>query len=140
MDLLVYWIIAGLLMLILELFIPGVVIGFFGAGALIAGLIGWVFDIPWQAEVVIFLGSSVLMLLFMRKYVIKKLNKKDRSDEIEDIIGAEAIVAERITPQTPGKVQFRSSLWKAESEEVIEPESRVRIIGKRSIVLIVKPL
>lgn len=140
MDLLIYWIIAGLLMLIMELFIPGIVIGFFGAGALLAGLVGWIFDIPWQAEVIIFLVSSLLMLQFMRKYIIKKLNKKDRSGETEDIIGAEALVAEIITPQIPGKVQFRGSLWKAESKEEIEPETRVRIIGRRSIVLIVKPI
>ncbi|MEI6091952.1 MAG: NfeD family protein [bacterium] len=140
MDLLIYWIIAGLLMLLLELIIPGVVIGFFGAGALLAGLIGWIFDIPWQAEVIIFLVSSLLMIQFMRKYIIKKFNKKDLSGEIEDIIGAEAVVAVKITPQEPGKVQFRSSLWKAESDEEIAPETRVRIIGKRSIVLIVKPL
>lgn len=140
MDLLIYWIIAGLLMLIMELIIPGVVIGFFGAGALLAGLIGWIFDIPWQAEVIIFLVSSLLMIQFMRKYIIKKFNKKDHSAEIEDIIGAEAVVAVKITPQTPGKVQFRSSLWKAESDEEIEPKTRVRIIGKKSIVLIVKPL
>jgi membrane protein implicated in regulation of membrane protease activity len=140
MDLLIYWIIAGLLMLIMELFIPGIVIGFFGAGALLAGLVGWIFDIPWQAEVIIFLVSSLLMLQFMRKYIIKKLNKKDRSGETEDIIGAEALVVEKITPQIPGKVQFRGSLWKAESKEEIEPETRVRIIGRRSIVLIVKPI
>lgn len=140
MDLLIYWIIAGLLMLIMELIIPGVVIGFFGAGALLAGLIGWIFDIPWQAEVIIFLVSSLLMIQFMRKYIIKKFNKKDRSSEIEDIIGAEAVVIEKITSQTPGKVEFRGSHWKAESKEEIKPQTRVRIIGKRSIVLIVKPL
>jgi inner membrane protein len=140
MDLLIYWIIAGLLMLLLELIIPGVVIGFFGVGALLAGLIGWIFDIPWQAEVIIFIVSSLLLIQFMRKYIIKKFNKKDRSGEIEDIIGAEAVVAVKITPQEPGKVQFRTSLWKAESDEEIEPKTRVRIIGKRSIVLIVKPL
>ncbi len=140
MELVMYWIIAGLLMMILELFIPGVVIGFFGAGAILTGIIGYFIEMPWQFEVLIFLVLSLAMLQFLRKYVIKKLNKKDRSGETEDIIGAEALVAEIITPEKPGKVQYRGSLWRAESDEIIEANTRVRIITKRSIVLIVKPL
>jgi membrane protein implicated in regulation of membrane protease activity len=140
MELVMYWIIAGLLMLILELFIPGVVIVFFGAGAILTGIISAIVQIPWQFEVLIFVVSSLLMLVFMRKYIVKKFNKKDRSGETEDIIGAEALVDVKITPKTPGKVMYRGSLWRAESEVEIEPGTRVRIIGKRSIVLIVKPL
>lgn len=135
-----YWIIGGLILLLLELAIPGVVIMFFGIGAILTGILLLQFQISIVFQVLIFISFSLLMLVLMRKYIVKRFNKKDRSIETEDIIGAEAKVISKISPNEQGKVEFRGSFWKAESDSEIEVGAKVKIIGKKSIVLIVQQI
>ena len=135
-----YWFIAGIVLLIFELFVPGLVMVFFGVGALIAGLAAWMFEMSWQVEILIFLVSSILSLIFMRKYLLEKMAKKDKSGEVEDIIGENAMVTETIYPNRGGKIKFHGVDWKADAEVEIEQGKLVEIIDKRSIVLIVKPI
>jgi membrane protein implicated in regulation of membrane protease activity len=140
MDYTKYWFIAGLVLLILELVIPGLFIIFFGIGALVTGICSIMFDLSWEIETIIFVSTSILSLILLRKPLKNMIAKSDRSAEVEDIIGEEAEVIEAITPKTAGKIYFHGTQWKAESSLEISVGTRVRIIQKRSIVLIVEPI
>jgi len=140
MDITKYWFIAGLVLLIMELVIPGLFIIFFGIGALVTGLCSILFDLSWEIETVIFVVTSILSLILLRKPLKNMIAKSDKSAEVEDIIGEEAEVIETITPKVPGKIYFHGTQWKAESSVEIPVGSQVRIIQKRSIVLIVEPI
>ncbi len=139
------WFIVGLIFLLAEFIIPGFVIFFFGAGAWIVALIALFFNVPLNFQLLIFLLSSVFLLIFLRKQVTqifigrqKKAGSQD--DNIDEFKGENATVIEEIVPGKPGKVEFHGSQWKAESDDQIAAGKIVEIISTKSITLKVKPV
>ena len=54
-------------------------------------------------------------------------------------IGESAETIDRITPEMPGFVRFKGEYWRAKSNKIIEPNTKVIILKKEETVLIVKP-
>ena len=132
------WIAAGTLMLVAELVIPGFVICFFGAGAILTGLILMVcqgLTITWQ--VVIFIIASVIFTLCGRRVFLG--GESDAAGDIDrdDPTGETAIVAEAIAPNRTGKVEFRGSFWAATADSELAVGTEVRIVKRDNLVLTV---
>jgi membrane protein implicated in regulation of membrane protease activity len=63
------------------------------------------------------------------------------NDFIEDIRGKKATVTVDIVPgEISGKVEFRGTSWKADSDVEIKSGTVVEIIDKENITLKVKPV
>jgi len=138
----VIWFIMGLVLLLLELVIPGFVIFFFGIGAWITALICLIANPGINLQVIIFAVTSVLALLAFRKIIQKKFiyTRDDRSDAVEDeFTGKEAVVKEDILPGKTGKVEFKGTSWKAESDSEVKAGQAVIITKKESFKLFVQP-
>lgn len=138
------WFIAGLVLVLLEFINPGVVIIFFGIGAWIVAFILLFTSISLNVQLSIFLISSILLLLFFRKWFKtlfqgRSVSTDDEEMTFNEFFGKKAIVTRTITPETSGKVEFRGSYWNAESSEKIAEGESVEIIDKNNITLIVKP-
>lgn len=139
------WLIFGILMLLLEIFIPGLVIGFFGLGALITALLSWlgvINDITYQA--IVFVLSSLLSLLVLRK-MLKKVFLGDvyESEEgiYDDDIGKIVEIIEDIIPNsTEGKIKFKGSVWKAKSQNQINKGENAKIINKDNLTIWVEKI
>ena len=134
------WIITGIALTILEFVIPGVITIFFGFGALLTGILSVFLDIPLNGQIVIFLGSSVLSLIFFRKYlksifVGHKRDNPDPTRNISEHVGKKVIARSKISPNKRGTVLYNGTVWEAESVEDIEEGETVQIIGLDSIVL-----
>src|SRR5687768_2965343 len=89
------WLLAGVLLILVEFFAPGVIIVFFGVGAILTAITtwaGWTPGIGSQAAV--FAISSVVLLFGLRRYVKKWFvgtsTNRDGSDD--DFTGREAKV------------------------------------------------
>lgn len=138
----IIWFIIGLVLLVLEFSAPGLIIFFFGAGAWIVSLVCLLFDISVIVQLFIFLITSVVMLIFLRKYLKKvfKLESFERQNELEDFIGKRAVALTKISPGKPGKVEFNGTAWQAESYSNVAKGASVMIIERRSITLIVEPI
>lgn len=139
----IIWFLIGLILLLLELVIPGFVIIFFGAGAWVTAIICLLFDIGINAQVAVFTFSSVLLLLLLRKYIRKQFFSEDKSvveTLTDEFIGKTAVVESDIKKGFPGKVSFKGTTWNALSDVTIEKGQLVEIIGKESINLFVKPV
>jgi membrane protein implicated in regulation of membrane protease activity len=139
------WFLIGLALLILEFALPGLIIFFFGVGAWVVALICLITDIGINTQLVIFILSSVLSLLCLRKWLkgvfmghVK--SKQDMTEELKEFIGERAVVKEKITPKAGGKVEFHGTNWAAEADEEIAEGTVVEIIGKDNITLKVKLL
>jgi membrane protein implicated in regulation of membrane protease activity len=138
----VIWFIIGLVLLLLELVMPGFVIFFFGVGAWITALLCLFTDPGINVQVVVFAVSSVLTLIIFRRMIKNKFiyNKDDRSEAVEDeFTGKEAIAIADFRPDKTGKVEFKGTSWNAESESEIKAGQIVVIIEKENIKLIVEP-
>lgn len=137
------WFIVGLIFLLAEFVIPGFVIFFFGVGAWVVALIALFFNVPLNFQLLIFLLSSVFLLIFLRKrvsriFIGRQKGAQSQDDNIDEFRGETATVIEEIVPGKPGKVEFHGSQWKAESDETISAGKTVEIISTRSITLKVK--
>lgn len=139
------WFLIGLVLLILEFMLPGLIVFFFGVGACIVSLICLLTDISLNTQLLIFILSSVLLLLFLRRWLKgiflgHIVSKQDTRENLEEFVGQRAVVTEKITPKGGGKVELHGTNWTAEADEEITEGTVVEIIGKDNITLKVKAL
>jgi len=139
----ILWILAGIIMLALEFAVPGLIIFFFGAGAILTGIICMFIDIPIGIQFLIFGVSSVISLMMLRKkfsVVFQgKLGNRENDEDFDEILGETCIVTEKIS-SSGGKVEFRGTQWKAVADKEIKQGSTVEIIKKENITLTVKKI
>jgi membrane protein implicated in regulation of membrane protease activity len=139
------WFVAGLAMLIAELFAPSLILMFFGLGAWVVTVLYLVFDIGLPAQLMVFAVSSLLLLALLRKklqsvFLGHVTSRQDSGTNIEDFYGREALVIVRIEPARPGRVEFNGVVWDAESADSIDADTRVKILERNGLRLKVAPL
>lgn len=135
----VIWFIIGFAFFLLEFVVPGLILFFFAVGAWIVAILSFFLDLSINAQLIIFLASSLLTILLFRKWVKKILWVKNHSSEIEDeFIGKSGRAETFIGPRQNGKVDFKGTSWDAKSEDIIEKGEEITVIGNESILLIVK--
>lgn len=142
MDSYMYWLIAAIILVIVEICTAGFgsICFAIGAGfsALVAGLGG---SFIWQ--IIVFAIVSLLTFIFLRPVAIRWLDSKsqDVKTNAEALIGRRGIVSERIdAAQHTGRVAVDGDDWKAVSEDgsVIEKGASVEIVKMESIIVTVK--
>lgn len=140
----VVWFIIGIFFLLMEILLPGFVIFFFGIGGLITALFTYFFNIDSIIiQITIFIASSVLSLVFLRRTFSKLFRGNVNKDKElkDDFIGKKALVIHEIVPDSlNGKVEFNGTNWEAKSDIFIEKGTVVEIIERIDLKLIVKPL
>jgi inner membrane protein len=141
----VLWFIVGLVFLLAELALPGLIIIFFGVGAWIAALAYLLLGVGLNSQLVIFILSSLVSLALLRRFLLKDKNSSTpylNANELDkEFIGHTCTVSQPILPGPEGgRVQFRGTNWKAISHVPVATGEIVRIIAKDSIVLVVQPL
>ncbi len=138
----IVWFIIGLVLFLLELVLPGFVIFFFGVGAWLTALMCLVADPGINLQVIVFAMTSVLSLLTFRKMIQKRFFyiREDRSNAVEDeFTGKEARAVADFGVDKRGKVDFKGTTWKAESESDIKEGQTVIILEKENFKLKVEP-
>lgn len=136
----ILWAIAGLILLIAEFAAPGLILFFFGVGALLVALVCAVADISLNAQLILFAVTSVASLLVLRKWLKQvffgnlKSSNANQSN-LDSVVGHTAEVVEAISPDRPGRVELNGTNWKAEADESIEAGVRVLIEAQNSLVL-----
>jgi membrane protein implicated in regulation of membrane protease activity len=138
----IVWFIIGLALFLLELVLPGFVIFFFGVGAWITALLCLVVNPGINLQVIVFALTSVLSLLVFRKMIQKRFFyvREDRSNAVEDeFTGKEARAVADFGADKSGKVDFKGTTWKAESESDIKAGQMVIILEKENFKLKVEP-
>jgi inner membrane protein len=141
----IIWAIFGVILFVLEFLIPGVVISFFGLGALITALTTYLnITSTLDLQLIVFIFSSILILVLFRKYLKKILygSSAPLNDDIYNIeIGKIVPVIELIEPnEIGGKVRYLGAPWSAECSERVGPGESVRIIGFNNLTLIVQKI
>lgn len=138
------WLLAGLALMLLELATPGFVLFFFGLGAWVAAL--WAFTGAGEltSQLVVFLVSSLLFLVFLRKYATNLFRGgKSQTGKVpnDDTLGQRAIVVEDIDPaHLKGKVELHGTHWNATAEARIRKGTPVEVTGRTGLMLTVRAL
>jgi len=102
-------------------------------------------DIGVNTQLIIFIVSSVLSLLLLRRWLKgvflgHTVSKQDLKENLEEFVGQRAVVKEKIVPKVGGRVEFHGTNWEAQADEEIAEGTVVEIIGKDNITLKVKAL
>ncbi len=137
----VVWLSLGILLLLVEVTTGGFWVGFFGLGAIVAGLLVWFGAVEsLNAQVAAFVLSSVLPLILFRRSLVRWLNRGKPIVPIGDAAGQTAVVVSEIGPDTIGRVEFQGTTWDAEaiSGERFAPNTRVRIVKQDGTRLFVR--
>ena len=116
----ILWFLIGLVCLLLEFALPGVVIVFFGIGAWIVALLTLLLPLPIEHQLLVFIASSLLMLFTLRRNLQRWFFKEvpDAVSDKQEFIGERAVVIEAISTKLPGKVEFHGTRWEAESDQL----------------------
>ncbi len=139
------WFLVGIALLIMEFMAPGLIIAFFGAGACLVAIVCLFADISLNTQLIIFIVSSVLLLIVLRKRLkgiftghIK--SKQEMTEDISELVGERAVVTSAITPEANGKVELHGTDWQGQSDEEIAEGTAVEIVSKDGLTLKVKPV
>lgn len=148
----IIFIIIGCLLLIIELFVtPG--FGIIGIGGILSLIIGSIFLVPsypnreWlisrdymlSAIIIIFIVVAILAVFF-GFLLYKILQIRTKKTQVGTFIGGKGKTIDRLIPEKTGYIRFKGEYWEARSEETIEPNIKVIIVGKDESTLIVKSL
>lgn len=134
------WLVAALVLFLLELLTPGFVLACFGVGALFAclpALFGWHIIV----QVLFFAIGSILSLFLLRPLVNKKKSSTQATgvDALRGRVGRVVRTIEGDSKQ--GRVAIDGDEWPAiasNSNETIPEGCRVEVIGNESIILSVR--
>ncbi|MBI1824667.1 MAG: NfeD family protein [Nitrospirae bacterium] len=136
-----FWLIVGMIGLILEVVSGGFWICFLGLGGLLTALLAWYSILPGlDAEILFFVVSSVFLLITLRKAIVSRFNKGSAGKQIEDSTGQVLQVTREIPVGGEGQVEFQGSPWEALSEEKVSipAGSKVRIVRQKGLKIWVK--
>ena len=133
------WLIAGLVLAVAEMVVPGVFLIWFAAAALVVGLLTAAFPIAVPVQVVLFVVLSLVSVLasrrFLRRYPIQS------ADPLLNQRGAQLVGRQVVVTQTiqggHGRVRCGDSEWLAQGPDA-EAGSRMTVTGSQGSVLIVE--
>lgn len=137
------WVIAALLLFILEIFTPGFAVACLAIGAL-GSAVASAFDSPLKIQILVFAVVTLLSFVSVRPLVMKLFHSKDKTvaTNTDALIGRTAVVSETIEPLTGGRVKVDGDDWKAISTDGqrIEAGSPVRILRLDSVIVTVEKI
>ncbi len=133
------WFIAGIVLMILEFVIPGLIVIFFGVGAWVAALLLLIIPFSIEFQLGIFLVSSVLSLILLRKFLVsRRRGSGDKDLTADSLVGLTGEVSAEIRPGHAGSLFLRGTTWKAESSEMIPAGEKAEVTGRDGLVLTVR--
>lgn len=135
------WIIAGAIMLALELVVPGGIMVWLGVAGLITGLLLFVQPIDWALQFLLF---GVLSLVLIAAWLRYSRGREKPSDSpflnrrAERFVGQELVLDEPIRDGF-GRVALGDTTWRVSGPDLAAGR-RVRIVGADGAVLKVEPV
>ena len=138
----IIWFIIGVALLVLEMGAPGVVLGFFGLGALLASITTWMgLTQSLTSQSLVFAISSVVLLAGLRRYAKKwftgRTGDTDGNSIEDEFTGKEALA---LTDFIDGKglVEIKGARWNARTESSIHTGQTVIIVRRENLTLHVR--
>ncbi len=112
----VFWLVVVALMLVIEIITMGLTTIWFALGAVAAAIAASLGATLW-VQIVLFCIVSVVVMLLVRPFALKVMNRDRTKTNVEEVIGKKAEVIEAIDNlKGKGKVRFRGVEWTARSE------------------------
>ncbi|HBA68533.1 MAG TPA: NfeD family protein [Lachnospiraceae bacterium] len=141
MDYTIFWLVALVLFIIIEIATMGLTTIWFAGGALLA-VIAAALGLPLVVQIILFFIVSFVLLYFTRPIAVKYFNKDRVKTNAESLVGKQAIVISEIDNlQGIGQVTVGGMEWSARTAEdgmKLVVGSVVNIVAINGVKLIVE--
>ena len=130
------WLIGGLVLLGLELVLPGGVFIWLGIAAIATALIRFVVPLDWPHQVGIFGILGIMSILFWLRVVRSRGDESDRpllNQRAAGYVGREAVLEEPISDGY-GRIPIGDTVWRVAGPD-LPAGRRVRVVGHDGAVL-----
>lgn len=130
------WIVAGLVLLALELVVPGGFLLWMGISGIITGLVVLFWAIGWPLQWLIFGVLSLVSIALWVRWTRSRPSATDRpylNRRAEQLVGQEAVLEQPIQ-QGFGRVILGDTVWRVSGPD-LPAGQRVRIVGSVGAVL-----
>ncbi|MEW6266009.1 MAG: NfeD family protein [Thermodesulfobacteriota bacterium] len=139
------WFIIGLILLLIEFKVPALILLFFGFGAWVVVIGLFIGRHSLNAQLLIFLVSSLIFLALLRKRFKSLLEARwakvqNLADGLDDFRGRKVMVTKEIKPNLPGRIELHGTNWEAEAEVPVPEGAMVEIVAKNNLTFKVKPI
>ncbi len=135
-----HWLVLGVVLVILEIFSPGVFFLWLGIAAGLVGLVLAVWpSVDWPVQLLLFALFSLVSVFASRRYLRRHPIETDQptlNRRGEQYVGRQVTLAEPIV-NGAGKIRLDDTTWKVKGPEC-PAGSHVRITGVEGVVLTVK--
>jgi len=139
----ILWLIAMVVLLIIEAIVPGLISIWFALGAL-AALLAALLHAPLWLQIVWFLVVSIAALILTRPLAKKYVNSRVQPTNADMLVGKECVVKERVDNlHETGTVSVAGKIWTARTADealTLEKDSLARVLRIDGVKLIVEPL
>ena len=141
MNYTIFWLVALVLFILIEIATMGLTTIWFAGGALVA-VIASALGLSLVVQIVLFFAVSFVLLYFTRPMAVKYFNKDRVKTNAESLVGRQAIVISEIDNlQGIGQVTVGGMEWSARTAEAgvrLDVGSVVNIIAINGVKLIVE--
>lgn len=135
-----HWIVGGLLLVVLEIVVPGVFLLWIGTGAIVTGGIVAALGIEsWEIQCLIFVPLAFISLFLGRKFILKAAPSENSTlnRRLAGYIGRRAEVAQAIV-NGKGRIRLGDTLWIVQGPDCPEG-TMVAVTGVDGSELVVTP-
>jgi membrane protein implicated in regulation of membrane protease activity len=135
------WIVAGAVLLALELVVPGGIFVWLGVAGIITGLATFFQPIGWPLQFLIFGGLSLILIVAWLRYSKGRESPSESpflNRRAERFIGQELMLDEPIHDGF-GRVSLGDTVWRVAGPD-LPAGQRIRIVGAEGAVLRVEAL
>ena len=137
------WIIAGVVLLIVELVTPGFVMACFGVACLVAGAVS-AFGVGLGWELAVFSVASLALLVGIRPIVARHFAPRGGGlkTNVDALVGKRGLVTEAIDPaRGAGRVSVGGDDWMAspEADAPIAEGAQVTVVRVEGTRIVVRP-
>jgi hypothetical protein len=130
------WVVGGLILLALELVVPGGFLLWMGISAIITGLVVLFQGIGWPLQWLLFGALSLLSITVWLRWSRTRETPSDRPNlnrRAEQLVGQEAMLEQPIQ-QGYGRIALGDTVWRVSGVD-LPVGQRVRVVGHEGAVL-----
>jgi membrane protein implicated in regulation of membrane protease activity len=108
------------------------------AGVIVALLVQFGLLPALELQLLVFALFTLLLIIFTRPLIVKFVKSNDTVSNVKALIGQHGITLTSIVPMQFGQVKVNGEIWTAVTEEELEEDTRVEVIGIDGVKLLVK--
>ncbi|OOS03582.1 hypothetical protein SAMN02745664_11118 [Moraxella cuniculi DSM 21768] len=130
-----HWVIIGLLLITVELFLPSFAALWFGVAALLTALLAWLLPVGLIMQVVIWLVLSIIACVLWFALIQPKIKTRTKAGlGGAVIIGESGMIVSAITPEGLGVVRFAVPKVGADQWRCRSDDGQPIAVGERVVV------